>query len=224
MFISITFLFTIEHVIVWTNISLFTSSIIGFQCGLSTHEGTWLIHVKNFLMFNTFHHPLNFTSITRLVNGVSSSNFPCLETQLVLLFVRILDNLRVFRRDISSIYSSTKWIVLVGLNFDYFYVHTILIHHLETLQVLPRLLVKRIYLRLTFLCFILFLGKAYRRYIPVSRDFIHLRAQPPRGSIYKNQIHTSIHTSYIYWESKLHIHNTNIVHKYGTCLKANAFQ
>ena len=80
MLISITFLFTIEHVIVWTNISLFTSSISGFKRGLSTHEGTWLVHVKNFLMFNIFHHPLNFTIITSLMNGISSSNFPHLET------------------------------------------------------------------------------------------------------------------------------------------------
>ena len=29
---------------------------------------------------------------------------------------------------------------------------------------------------------------------------------------------------HIHWKSKLHIHNINIVHKYGTCLEANAFQ
>ena len=220
MFISITFLFTIEHVIVWMNISLFTSSITSFKHSLSTHEGTWLVHVKNFLMFNIFHHPLNFTIITRLVNDVSSSNFPCLETQLVLLFIHNLDNLRVFRQDVSSIYSPTKWIALVGLNFDCFYMHAILVHHLDILQVLPHLLVRRIYLRFTFLCFILFLGKAYRRYISASRDFTRLGPWPPCGSIYKNQSHTSIHTSYIYWESKLHIRNTNIVHKHGTCFES----
>ena len=27
---------------------------IGFKCGPSTHEGIWLDHDKNFLMFNIF--------------------------------------------------------------------------------------------------------------------------------------------------------------------------
>ena len=113
---------------------LFTSSMLFFmvfKCGLSTHEGTWLIHVKNFLMFNIFHHLLNFTSITRLVNGFSSSNFPHLETCL-LCFSSIIWTICV-SLDVSSIYLSTKWTVLASLNFDFFYMHAILVHHLDML-------------------------------------------------------------------------------------------
>ena len=78
------------------------------------------------------------------------------------------------------------------LDFDYLYVHAILIHHQDMLQVLPCPFVRQLYLRLTFHCFILFLGKAYRHYISTSRDFTHLGPWPPHRSIQKNQIHTSI--------------------------------
>ena len=44
----------------------------------------------------------------------------------------------------------------------------------NTLQVLFRPLVRQIYLELIFLCLNLISRKAYRRYIPMSRDFIHL--------------------------------------------------
>ena len=56
MFISIASLFTVEYIIVWMNPFFFIHIIyyIGFKCGPSTHEGIWLVHDKNFLMFNIF--------------------------------------------------------------------------------------------------------------------------------------------------------------------------
>ena len=54
MFISITFSFTIERYCMDELFFIYIIHYIGFKCGPSTHEGIWLIHDKNFLMFNIF--------------------------------------------------------------------------------------------------------------------------------------------------------------------------
>ena len=59
------------------------------------------------------------------------------------------------------------------MDFKYFYVHIFprpLVRRIY-LKFLPRPLIRWIYLRFIFLCLILVSGKAYRRYIPTSRNF-----------------------------------------------------
>ena len=102
-----------------------------------------------------------------------------------------------------------------SMDFKYFYVH-----------IFPRPLIRRIYLRFIFLCFILILRKTYRSCIPLSRDFTRLG---PLAFLWislneKNMKIRKFIQHYIHWESKLYIHNINIFHKHGTCLEASAFR
>ena len=86
----------------------------------------------------------------------------------------------IFRQDISNFYSSKDWIFLVG------YIYPWILNILSCTH-FSRPLVERRHLRVylahwldkyvlsLFLHFILISRKAYRRYIPASRDFIRLR-------------------------------------------------
>ena len=62
---------------------------------------------------------------------------------------------------------------------------------------------------------------------PVSKDFIRLG---PLALLWinfsENFNNIKIRNSHniIHWKSKLYIHNINIIHKHGTCLKASALR
>jgi len=86
-------------------------------------------------------------------------------------------------------------------------------------KALLRPLFRWICLELVSLCFILILRKVYRCYIPASRDFYtSLSLSLSCGWNYGDKIYKS-HV----FENQNHIHNINLVHKYGTCLEASAF-
>ena len=61
------------------------------------------------------------------------------------------------------------------------------------------------------------LRKAHRHYIPASRDFYSSLGL----SLFVNEIMKRIYISHVF-ENSNHIHNINIVHKYGTCLEVSA--
>ena len=55
----------------------------------------WLVHDKNFLMFNILYHSLSFTSITRLANDTGISSFTHPKTWQLILFSVHMNNFYV---------------------------------------------------------------------------------------------------------------------------------
>ena len=167
----------------------------------------WLVHDKNFLMFNILYHSSNFTGITRLVNGTGFIFCPQ----------------KSFLRP-SAFCSSKDWIVLAGylsLDFEYSQVH-----------VFPRPWVRPICFRLYFVHYLNEYALSFSLLYPnfeenlqmlhphVQRFLFILRPQPSCG--WNHEIQKFIH--HIYWKSKLYICNINIIHKHGTCFRSQCLR
>ena len=126
------FLFTIEHVIVWTNFFLFTSSMsCWFFNVVHPPMKAFLAHpCLGFPHVLHFHHPLNFTSIICLTNGAAFTSFTCPEIQQLVFVVQRLDNLHLSLGKTFPTFTRPKiglfWLVIfLPMNFDYSHVHAL---------------------------------------------------------------------------------------------------
>ena len=168
-----------------------------FTCGSSTYESILAHPCLGFPHVLHFHHPLNFTSITCLMNGIAFANFTRPKiwiswfyfssmswTIYTCLYARHIQLLPIQRLDCFSCSMDLNILVHV---FSHPLAKRI------SFRLFPCPLVRRTCLKLIFLCFILSLRKAYRRYISVSRDFIRLG---PLAFLWMKLCKLEIHTSY----------------------------